>query len=252
MLNHYPRSKSFRRGHGSVGAAAALVTVLVLASGPAARAAEFAARAPSRMATLSFSPDPSQINGCGTARVLVMIDDATGLQGIDLGVNYPPDLVTLARADVKGGSLLPDSCNVYPNVPEPGVLRVSISCVQAPTGGGALVDMTFHGRANGGSTGNLTMPTESPECQLDEGRVGCLAIPGSIRVSGCAPPPPACVGDCDDSKSVEIDELVTGVDVVLGRIPVDRCTALWCDGHADVGCLVQAVDAALTDCPPQP
>lgn len=250
MLNHYPRSNSSRHGYGCVRAASALLAGLLLTSGPPPSAAESAARTPSRMATLSFSPDCSGITGCGTSRVFVMIDDATGLQGIDLGVNYPPDLVTLSHADVKPGSLV-RSCSFFPGVSEPGLLRVSISCLQAPTGGGSLVDMTFHGRANGGSTGNLTMPTQAPECQLNEGAVGCLAIPGSILVGGCATQM-ACVGDSDGSGMVEIDELVAGVEVTLSRSPVCRHTAFWCDGHADVGCLVRAVDAALTGCPPQP
>ena len=63
-------------------------------------------------------------------------------------------------------------------------------------------------------------------------------------------PPTTCVGDCDHSGMVTISELVTGVDIALGSLPVGSCPAFDCNGNGDVGvdCLVRAVNAALDGC----
>jgi hypothetical protein len=34
---------------------------------------------------------------------------------------------------------------------------------------------------------------------------------------------PACVGDCDNSGAVTVDELVKGVSIALGTLPLDQC-----------------------------
>jgi hypothetical protein len=36
-------------------------------------------------------------------------------------------------------------------------------------------------------------------------------------------PPPPCVGDCDGNRLVNINELITGVNIALDRAPLDRC-----------------------------
>ena len=47
-----------------------------------------------------------------------------------------------------------------------------------------------------------------------------------------------------------VDELVTAVNVALGALPVDRCSALDSSGDGEVGVdeLVAAVNSALTGC----
>lgn len=59
---------------------------------------------------------------------------------------------------------------------------------------------------------------------------------------------PPIVGDCDESGSVTVDELVKGVNIALDGLPIDQCPAFDCNGNGrvSVDCLVQAVDAALT------
>jgi hypothetical protein len=60
-------------------------------------------------------------------------------------------------------------------------------------------------------------------------------------------PAVACIGDCDASFDVTIDELVTGVGIALGSATVDQCQAFDCNGngHVTVDCLVRAVQTAL-------
>ena len=63
-------------------------------------------------------------------------------------------------------------------------------------------------------------------------------------------PPPACVGDCDHSGAVTIDELVTGVGIALGTRPLAGCPSFDCngDGQVSVAEIIAAVTAALTAC----
>src|SRR5262245_54365984 len=59
-----------------------------------------------------------------------------------------------------------------------------------------------------------------------------------------------CIGDCDGSGQVTVDELVTGVSLALGTLRLDRCPQFDCDetGSVTVDCIVDAVSAALDGC----
>jgi len=63
-------------------------------------------------------------------------------------------------------------------------------------------------------------------------------------------PPPACVGDCNDNRDISVNELVTGVGIALGSLPLSACPAFECAaGQVNISCLVAGVDAALNGCP---
>lgn len=59
-----------------------------------------------------------------------------------------------------------------------------------------------------------------------------------------------CVGDCDGSRTITVDELVRGVAIILGERPLADCTALDPDLHGVVGItnLLSAVNGALRGC----
>ncbi len=61
-----------------------------------------------------------------------------------------------------------------------------------------------------------------------------------------------CVGDCNGDGVVMINELITGVNIVLGITPVSACPAFDPDGGGTVTIadLVTAVNNALNGCPP--
>ncbi len=65
---------------------------------------------------------------------------------------------------------------------------------------------------------------------------------------------PLCAGDCVEDGVVTIDELITGIDIALGLMPLGACLAIDGDGDGQVGIdeLVKAVDTALGVCPPRP
>ncbi len=61
---------------------------------------------------------------------------------------------------------------------------------------------------------------------------------------------PVCVGDCRRVGQVGVDDLVTGIDIVLGSESLDACPALdrSADGKVTVDEIVQAVNNALDGC----
>jgi hypothetical protein len=61
----------------------------------------------------------------------------------------------------------------------------------------------------------------------------------------------SCVGDCDASGSVTVDEVVRGVNIALGTATVSICPAADSDGDGQVlvNEIVKAVNNALTGCP---
>jgi hypothetical protein len=65
---------------------------------------------------------------------------------------------------------------------------------------------------------------------------------------------PACVGDCDGNGSVAINELIVGVNILLGTDAVASCTAMDGDddGAVTVAELVAAVNNVLGGCPGAP
>ena len=69
-----------------------------------------------------------------------------------------------------------------------------------------------------------------------------------------APASAVCVGDCNNSGMVTIDELVLGVNIALGTAPLSVCPQFDCtgDGTVTITCLVQGVNNALDGCPIEP
>jgi 6-phosphogluconolactonase len=77
--------------------------------------------------------------------------------------------------------------------------------------------------------------------------VGGSAAPAKSVSSNVGP---ACVGDCDNSGAVSIDELVKGVNIALGDLSPDQCPLIDCNatGEVTVDCIIKAVVAALSAC----
>jgi hypothetical protein len=64
----------------------------------------------------------------------------------------------------------------------------------------------------------------------------------------------ACVGDCDDTGRVTVNELVRGVNISLGLQPLSSCESFDCqhNGMVGVNCLIQGVNNSLDGCPAPP
>jgi hypothetical protein len=63
--------------------------------------------------------------------------------------------------------------------------------------------------------------------------------------------PLACIGDCDQSGSVNINDLVRGVSIALGNQPIDACPAFDPSGSGtvEINELIAGVSNALNGCP---
>jgi hypothetical protein len=66
-----------------------------------------------------------------------------------------------------------------------------------------------------------------------------------------SPVAPACAGDCDGDGRVRINELVLGVNIALGRLPLGSCLSVDPDGDGSVRIneLILSVGHALRGCP---
>lgn len=86
-------------------------------------------------------------------------------------------------------------------------------------------------------------------------RTARLAV--SVFVFGalaCVSPALACVGDCDDSGAVTVEEVVLSIAIALGEQTVDECAAADADagGSVTVDEVLAALTNVLDDCPAPP
>jgi hypothetical protein len=75
--------------------------------------------------------------------------------------------------------------------------------------------------------------------------------PGDTPTAGTPGNSPPCVGDCLGTGMVEVNELITGVNIALGNQPVTACLAFDAngDGMVSINELIAAVNDALNGCP---
>ena len=72
----------------------------------------------------------------------------------------------------------------------------------------------------------------------------------SVSTPTATPMPVHCTCDCDNSGTVTVDEIIRGVNIILGNESLDLCLSLDRnnDDEVDVSDLVQAVNDALNGC----
>lgn len=95
-------------------------------------------------------------------------------------------------------------------------------------------------------------PTPNASATSSEAPTATATPSETATVSATAIRPVPCVGDCDGSGSVTVDELIVMVGVALGTHDVDQCAAG--DANSDrtitVDEIQTAVTAGLNGCPP--
>jgi hypothetical protein len=84
--------------------------------------------------------------------------------------------------------------------------------------------------------------------------VGAVALMAIVLGRQPAAAQGGCVGDCDGSGAVTIDEIITMVNVALGTASVDACPAGDASGEGEITVdeVIQAVNNSLNDCPSVP
>ena len=102
---------------------------------------------------------------------------------------------------------------------------------------------------NAGAMGSL--PATSP-CSGGAPTVTPTPPVGGATPTATVSPAGGCVGDCDGSGSVAINEIILGVSIALGNAALSECPSFDCEqtGMVAINCLVTAVNNALNGCPP--
>jgi hypothetical protein len=172
------------------------------------------------------------VSDCSAPQTLTInVDDATGAFAFDFDVDFDCSLTStdppadgdcsLGGADVRLGSLVSD-CALCGSTLDDGTLSVGIGCTSPITGGGSLLEIDFHGWANGTSAVTLS------GCRIDEQdcagtndgmiQVSCAGhdadVDAHVALQGRAPAP-------DPSWSVPVRFAVAPAG---GGPPVLRCT----------------------------
>ncbi len=107
-------------------------------------------------------------------------------------------------------------------------------------------------------------PTAAFAARLDAALAGSTATPTLVLPSPSAtaadptatptqtpPGTPGCAGDCGDTGEVTIEDLLTGIDIALGNVPLRACPVFDAngDGRVTVDDLIKAIANALHGCP---
>jgi hypothetical protein len=79
----------------------------------------------------------------------------------------------------------------------------------------------------------------------------CATLTALALMLDVAPARAQCVGDCDGGGTVDINELILGVNIAQGNLPLTDCPSFDCDhtGSVPINCLIQGVNNALNGCP---
>jgi hypothetical protein len=116
----------------------------------------------------------------GTVHAPVSIDNAAGLQSVDLTISYDTNLLDLSDSDVTLGALLSPDWELVVNVTDAsGLARISAFGLEPlGGGGGTLLDLAFHVPWSV-STGVSVLGISG---RLNEGRIGMSVSNGSISI----------------------------------------------------------------------
>jgi YVTN family beta-propeller protein len=173
----------------------------------------------------------------GSLSVDDMIDVGQGPYGIDLTPNGASAFVTntldgtVSVIDAASGSVSGDPIAVGA-----GPIAVAIS----DDGATAYVANLMDGTVSVIDTASRSVET------IDD-----VPAPFDLAFGPCPPQAIGCTGDCDGGGTVTINELITGVNIVLGSRVLEVCPAFDSDNDDQVNIaeLIQAVNNVLGGCP---
>jgi hypothetical protein len=136
----------------------------------------------------------------------------------------PTRTATRSRTPTHTASFTPTRTATATASPPPGPFETP-TATRTPTGSGTSIATT--------TATQTRTPSASP-------------TPSPTPIAGLA-----CPGDCNDDRSVTIDELIRGVAIALEQVEVTTCTAFDInnDGSVTIDELVTGVTNALTGCP---
>ncbi len=112
---------------------------------------------------------------------------------------------------------------------------------------GAGNSVNFNGQASGDRSSATTIDVTVGDAATPTPTPTATPIAPTPLVT---PTPVQCVGNCDASGTVTVDEIITGVNIALGNAEIDACTEIDVNvsGAAEINELIAAVDSALQGC----
>jgi hypothetical protein len=210
-------------------------------------------------ATFAQTPELAVIGGSGlpggtvAARIRLARDGAGAAVGASLDIRFPTDLIEFnppVTVNCRIAERLAETHQIGGTLVEPGLLGLAVFAREldiAPLGDGDLAACDFHILPDADAA---TAPLATAFAGLVGARGGELAVigvPGAIVITVPVP----CVGDCNGSETVTIEELIRGVQIVLGNQPVSNCPSLDRSGTGTVSIsdMINAVNNTLDGCP---
>ncbi|HSP98811.1 MAG TPA: hypothetical protein VL049_16430 [Candidatus Dormibacteraeota bacterium] len=178
-----------------------------------------------------------------SVQVTVVADAAQLPPPADALVVEPAPLLLDSTAGVFAATLSLDNRNLAHSLAWQAAASEAWLRLGASSGGTpADLAVTFIGTALPAGRYSATITVTSADLPGVETRVPVDLVLGA---------PPACLGDCDRSGAVTIDELITGVNVALGTLPLAQCPAFNrnYDGLVTIDELIAGVGNALGTCP---
>lgn len=111
---------------------------------------------------------------------------------------------------------------------------------------GAGNSVNFNGQSNGDRSNTTTLDVE---VAVDTPTPTVTPQPPTPTITPTRAPVP-CVGDCNGSGDVAVNELVTSVNIALGNLAIAVCTDIDANdsGTVEINELIAAVNAALSSC----
>ena len=111
---------------------------------------------------------------------------------------------------------------------------------------GAGNSVNFNGQSNGDRSNTTALDVE---VAFDTPTPTVTPQPPTPTITPTRAPVP-CVGDCNGSGDVAVNELVTGVNIALGNLAIGTCTDIDANdsGAVEINELIAAVNAALGPC----
>ena len=178
------------------------------------------------LGTFTFAADVS--NGAAGAPILIATADAAMLFGVN------PDLTLAPMISPTGGAVCWDviDCVAWGNFAAPSALPAFASATTIPTA--LTLGMAVH-RDLVGRTGATTDFVLAPPAPTNNaGQTGVLT----------------CAGDCNGDGQVNVNELLTLVNIALGSAEITQCEPgdTNHDGSISIDEILSAVDDALNGC----
>ena len=111
---------------------------------------------------------------------------------------------------------------------------------------GAGNSVNFNGNSNGDRASTTTLDIEVANATPTP---TATPLPPTPTITPTRAPVP-CVGDCNASGDVAVNELITAVNIALGNAGIEICTDIDVNdsGAVEINELIAAVNAALSGC----